>query len=61
MRPGALGEVGLIRFIRKQSTMLLLATYAEPCVATLHTAVPLPGWPNQAANEADYFGPIDHT
>lgn len=60
MRPGSIGEVGrLIDIVNAQQ--IIIATYADPCSAILHTRVPLPEWPNAAANEAHYFGPIDQS
>ena len=58
MRPDAIAEVGLLFMVGNMREMVI-ASYAEPCVATLHARVPLPDWPNAAANEAHYFGPTE--
>jgi hypothetical protein len=58
MKPYSLGEVGHL-FTMRDAHEILLASYAVPCVATLHARVPLPTWPNAAANEPHFFGPLD--
>ena len=58
--PLSIGREGRLHWLR-DAREALISCYANPCGSLLFTRVPLPGWPNQAANEPHYFGPIDHT
>lgn len=54
---GVVGELGALKLIVDEARELVIACYAEPMSGALHASVPIPTWPNDAANEAHFYGP----